>query len=93
MNVELTDAMKKEIVNNVSNQIFQHIKDYRLLDDIVTLAKEKAAKDIAATVSGSFHKKVNVEDVVSKAVVDFETRINNRIGKTLEKGIVIKLAT
>ena len=93
MNVELTEDMKREIIKNVSNQIFQHIKDNRMLNDIGGMAKEKAAKDIASTVSGTFHQKVNVEDVVSKAIVDFETRINKRIEKTLAKGITVKLAS
>jgi hypothetical protein len=90
---ELTEEMKKEVCRLTAEKVFDHIKHNGKLDDILNAAKSKVANDLAATVAGSFHKRINVEDVVDKAVAGFEAKINARITKTLEKGVVVKLAT
>lgn len=92
MNIELTEEMKREIINKTAEMFYMSLRNSNILDELLKMAKEKIANNIAADVTGKFHKKINVEDVVNKAVLGFEERINARITKTISKGIVVKLA-
>lgn len=88
---ELTEDMKREVCKQVADKIFVNMRETGALQTVVQLAKDKVATQMASDVAGAFHKRVNVEAVVDKAIVDFETRINARIIKTLEKGVTVKL--
>ena len=96
MNVDLTQEMQDAIVKNVSDRIYNslaaQVKSQINIKRVADKVESELVGMLGSKVAGDFHKKVNSDDIVKKAINEAESRINKRIAKLLDRGIRISLS-
>ncbi|MBU9525023.1 hypothetical protein [Burkholderia multivorans] len=92
MNIEITEAMHREIVKQVSanllDQVRKQINPQRLADEI----RVQVRAELVSKIAGDVHRKLNQTDFVEEALRDAEQRINARIEKAIAAGVTLRIA-
>lgn len=92
MNIEITDAIQKEVVRQLVTQlkgeIMKQINVKKIADELRIAVRAQLTSEIA----GEFHRKLNTSDLVNKSMADAEQRINDRIEKTIQRGVTLRIS-
>jgi BMFP domain-containing protein YqiC len=91
MNIEITDAMRNEIVKQVTNQLVGEVRKLINPSKVADEIRIGMRAELTSKIAGEFHRKLNTSDLVTKAMADAERRINDRIEKTIQRGVTLRI--
>lgn len=91
MQVEITESMRADIIKQVSSQL---MKELRASINIKKLSEQihgEVKGKIVSELAGDFHKKLNSSDLVKTSMQAAQDKINARIQKVIQQGVVLKI--
>lgn len=92
MDIEVTEAIKKEVIRQLVQQLRDDIRKQINVNKIADELRIAVRAQLTSELAGAFHRKLNTSDLVGNALRDAEQRINNRIEKVIERGVTLRIS-
>ncbi|MBH9645075.1 hypothetical protein [Burkholderia vietnamiensis] len=92
MNIEITDAIKKEVIRQLVAQLKEDIRSQIGVKKIADELRIAVRAQLTSEIAGDFHRKLNTSDLVNNAMRDAEQRINDRIEKAIQRGVTLRIS-
>ena len=91
MNIEMTDAIRKEIIKQVTDRLVGEVRKQIDATRIVSEVRTAVRAELTSKIAGDFHRSLNTSDMVNTAMREAEQRINRRIEQTIQRGVTLNI--